>query len=204
MNNAGNNPGGNPGLAGVVNQLGNGARAFIMTPQAEGQPAQNQGAGNGDTTVTYVNGLLYDNLIRQSLVPLVQQLIPNSNPTIYSYQAINAATDQAQDASGTVVGPNLLFSTARGHALFQYGGENAQAGRDKARLFFEGGNTVSEVINGVQVNQQVQNGIVWSLQWAAAPADKRSQEIARREMLPCGNKTYLEDQVRRNPYSRNL
>lgn len=184
-------------------QFGDGARAFILTPQAEDQPAQAEGADNDDDTVGYRPGLMYSNLINQILVPRVQQLIPNSNPTIYSYQAINGVTDQAKNDKGKVIGPNLLFSTARGHALFQYGGPNQAAGRDKARLFFEGGNTVSEVINNIQVNQQVQNGIVWSIQWAEA-AGRRSQEIEAREMLPCGNKTYLEDQVRHLHNSETL
>ena len=85
--------------------------------------------------------MAYEKLIVNHLRPLLQQLLPDlpdGDLVVISYQAIDKA-GSFQD---------LLDDTARGHALFQYGGTERDDGSDSARLIIE-------------------RALVWHLVWGA-------------------------------------
>ncbi|KAJ5776566.1 uncharacterized protein N7511_001577 [Penicillium nucicola] len=98
--------------------------AFIVTPQKE-RDAAVDGDTSADTSVYYIDGLMYDWAIIL-LIQKIQALIPGIPVTVHQYQALNAAAPDADEA----------FDTRRGKALFQYDPQ-ARPGRRGVRLYFE-------------------------------------------------------------------
>lgn len=147
------------GLVGTKSSFLTGVRALIMTPQKEADAAVDAGdtSEDQDDSVTYIDGINYEDQVYQLMAEVRNILGADTPVEITTYQAINSATDQADG------GPDLLFSTFRGHAFFQYGGAEPESGKDLARLFFE-------------------DRVVWELKWEEeGPGQPGEDGVARRQ-----------------------
>jgi hypothetical protein len=177
-----------PSLRGVKRQFQTDVQAYIMTPQKEASAPVAEGQQPTDDTVTYVEGLQYEDMVRglREEVESILKLKPNT-AVIWPYKARNHQSQEGQIA---------LDTTRSGKALYQFDPAHSET-HQQARLIFEGDTFSTGTI-------EIVKGVVYRDVWPrVTPDGLRSLFVVptnapQQGLLPCGSQFYDENKVRKH------